>query len=231
MITYNDLRYMIENEDLHLKSEFTNSNRTVTKADILARTYADPFYMVTYANNQLVPYHRITQAIYSTYPTETTIPVPAAAGGFALDIVNPKGNSIGISDNQSWLLFSPSNSSSTSFNINVSYTLNSGPSARTAILTVTDQLTGMVLNFTIEQQGQPAIPTDPVAVAWGGTQSEACSFMEPVTMYVPEGDTFTSATTLYSNSAGNVNAPAGWYSDGTYAREWNGTSFLVTNIC
>jgi hypothetical protein len=47
-----------------------------------------------------------------------------------------------------------------------------------------------------------------------------------VPMYIEVQATFVDATELYSNPAGTLLAVAGYYSDGSIVRNWNGAAFI-----
>ncbi len=70
--------------------------------------------------------------------------------------------------------------------------------------------------------------TTSVSLGFGNTAALACQAQgsgNNVTRYMPLGQGFSTATNLYSNSAGTTNAPAGYYSQSGIWRYWTGFSF------
>ena len=80
------------------------------------------------------------------------------------------------------------------------------------------------------QAQNTGVATDPVSLGFGSTSALACA-ASPSTYYIPDGQTFLSATALYSNSNGTTFATSGFYSDGTEWRQWNGSSFTFSGLC
>ena len=46
-----------------------------------------------------------------------------------------------------------------------------------------------------------------------------------------KGDAFISTLAIYTDVEKTTSPPAGWYSDLTTVREWNGIVFISTNAC
>jgi hypothetical protein len=70
--------------------------------------------------------------------------------------------------------------------------------------------------------------TTSVSLGYGSTALNACTAQgsgNNVTMYMPSGQGFSTATHLYSDSAGTTNASAGYYSQSGIVRYWGGGSF------
>ncbi|WP_422083492.1 hypothetical protein [Ulvibacterium sp.] len=80
-----------------------------------------------------------------------------------------------------------------------------------------------------------ASTTTSVSLGFGSTASAACTAQgtgNNVTRYMPLGQGFSTATHLYSNSAGTTNAPYGYYSQSGIVRLWSGNSFSgSTQFC
>lgn len=71
-------------------------------------------------------------------------------------------------------------------------------------------------------------PTSPITLGRGTTGAIACTryTTEPDTWYsAPNASTFLLATGIYSDAAATIPAPADWYSNGVYRRQWTGTAF------
>lgn len=83
---------------------------------------------------------------------------------------------------------------------------------------------------------QHSIATTSITIVDEKSASNACTRWTAspelrYTIYIPDGQTFSTATALYSTSDGLTLAPADWYSNGTHSRAWNGSAFTVTNLC
>lgn len=76
----------------------------------------------------------------------------------------------------------------------------------------------------------PACPTYILGDA-NTTGQDACNdFYAGGTLRHLNGD-FLSATVIYANSSCTGTAPIGYYSDGTFWRYWNGSSFTTSDLC
>lgn len=65
----------------------------------------------------------------------------------------------------------------------------------------------------------------------GTTSTNACNdYVFSPSTYYTNTSTFSSATQLYTNTSG-TSAPSGWYSDGSIARFWGGSSFGSQTSC
>ncbi|WP_136465533.1 hypothetical protein [Flagellimonas onchidii] len=60
--------------------------------------------------------------------------------------------------------------------------------------------------------------------------SSACNATQFV-FFIEYGKTWANTTKIWSNFEATVFAPSRWYSDGTRARYWNGSSFTSTSFC
>ena len=60
--------------------------------------------------------------------------------------------------------------------------------------------------------------------------SLACNATQFV-FFIEYGRTWANTTKIWSNFEGTVLAPARWYSDGSRARYWNGSSFTSISFC
>lgn len=80
-----------------------------------------------------------------------------------------------------------------------------------------------------------SIPTSSLSLADEKSASNACTrYATPASRdirYIPNGQSFSNATQLFTNSTGTTNAPSNWYSNGSIARYWNGSSFTATENC
>ena len=76
----------------------------------------------------------------------------------------------------------------------------------------------------------PGVPSE--TLGDGATSIDACNDFAAGTGTVRYMDAdFFSATVIYRSSNGTGNAAAGYYSDGSLWRYWNGTSFTTNGIC
>ncbi len=65
----------------------------------------------------------------------------------------------------------------------------------------------------------------------GGTQSDACdSTVGSYGYYLPAGETFTTATQIFSSNTG-TQANSGWYSNGAIVKYWDGSQITNTQSC
>jgi hypothetical protein len=80
----------------------------------------------------------------------------------------------------------------------------------------------------------PPVTTKIVTLAYdSSSQSNACKAYglgNTAPFYIQQTATFSNASELYSN-ANEAPASTGWYSNGSIARYWNGTSFTLTSPC
>lgn len=70
---------------------------------------------------------------------------------------------------------------------------------------------------------------DPIQTSLGITLNGACDAQNNsiyVTRYIPDGQTFSSATEIYMDSSGNTLATSGYYAVLGAVRQWNGTAFV-----
>lgn len=78
------------------------------------------------------------------------------------------------------------------------------------------------------------VGTTSVILSTEKSGSNACvkySAGETSTYYIPQGQSFSNATNLYSNSSGTSFAPANFYSNGIEWRAWDGSSFTISGSC
>lgn len=146
--------------------------------------------------------------------------VDNSSGSFTITITTD--NAWTASDNAGWLSLSTTSGIGNA-TITVTHSTNSG-SARTGTVTVS---TAKNSDTTIVSQATGATTTS-VSLGFGNTASAACTAQgtgNNVTRYMPLGQGFSTATHLYSNSAGTTNAPTGYYSQSGIWRYWTGNSF------
>jgi hypothetical protein len=76
------------------------------------------------------------------------------------------------------------------------------------------------------------VATTQIFVGQNSTQAGACGAI-PQTFYKLASQTggFNTITKLFTDSGGTINASADWYSDLTFVRFYNGTSFTLNNLC
>tara|TARA_R100000656_G_scaffold110072_2_gene82118 strand:+ start:567 stop:992 length:426 start_codon:yes stop_codon:yes gene_type:complete len=96
-------------------------------------------------------------------------------------------------------------------------------------------LKNSLLNFRdYDDDDGGGVPTTSVTLGTSSSNAVgACQnyIFSPVTYYIPLGQTFPFATALYINSSGTTTAPSRWYSDGSNAKYWNGSSFTSNMLC
>jgi hypothetical protein len=76
------------------------------------------------------------------------------------------------------------------------------------------------------------VATTQIFLGRNATQAGACGAI-PQSFYKLASQTggFNTITRLYTDTGGTINAPADWYSDGTFVRFYNGVSFTSNNLC
>lgn len=226
MVTYNDINYMVDNEGWALNGGRINSNRALSEVNL--SSYTNVIIDGTYANNQLVAWQDIYYGIKADISEKS---ISHEAGDFTFTLTY-EYNPWTISDNMPWLTVSPTSGNGETL-ITVSYSENTSTiSPRTGTITLVDA-TDPSISFEIEvtQSINPGIPTDPISLYYGSTNLERCDTDTPLTRYIPDGQTWDTATQLYSNSGGTIQATSGWYNDGTRWREWDGSSFVASGFC
>lgn len=75
-----------------------------------------------------------------------------------------------------------------------------------------------------------AIATDPITASSSFVDAPTACSSPTSTWYIPQGQSFASATAIYSTSGGGT-APAGWYASGGIWRQWTGTTFTTNGNC
>lgn len=76
------------------------------------------------------------------------------------------------------------------------------------------------------------VATTEIFLGTSATSLGACSAL-PQSFYKLASETggFNTISQLFSDSTGNTNAGANWYSDKTFVRYWNGSSFTIDQFC
>ena len=87
------------------------------------------------------------------------------------------------------------------------------------------------ISSSCQYRGYPHIVTA-ASIRYASFQGSACT-AQPSTYYIntTSSTRFDLATIIWSNSAGTTFANAGWYSNGTIRRYWNGSAFTTTVNC
>jgi hypothetical protein len=134
-----------------------------------------------------------------------------------------------VSKNASWVDLD-FNSFSGNNTVNVSVLNNGSTSTRSTTITFT---TGSLTEVhTLSQFGLPEPTYSSIVLGPGSSSSNACFNFDrdaTSTLYIPFGESFTFTDELYSNSSGSTFASVGWYSNGSIARNWNGSEFTGSN--
>lgn len=230
-VTFSDVRGMINDLEIPLRSGSALpaiSNEWMTLSELRTYTYLNEQNFVSRPSDSFPPFDRIETGIYS--PAENPTIRPSGANSFDFTVVAPNGYS--ATDNVSWLSLSPVSGAETEV-VTATLTENTDPTERSAIITLTDPATSQTYQFEVIQQEGSGVDTEPVSLGYDVVDSgDACfNIITPTTYYIPFGELFSTATALYSNSSGTINAPAGFYANGTIHREWNGTTFLSSGLC
>mgnify|MGYP003647698099 CR=1 FL=1 len=87
------------------------------------------------------------------------------------------------------------------------------------------------ISSSCQYRGYPHIVTA-ASIRYASFQGSACT-AQPSTYYIntTSSTRFDLATIIWSNSAGTTFANAGWYSNGTIRRNWDGSAFTTTVNC
>ena len=87
------------------------------------------------------------------------------------------------------------------------------------------------VSSSLQYRGYPHIVTA-ASIKYASFQGSACTATSS-TYYIntTSSTRFDLATIIWSNSAGTTFANAGWYSNGTIRRYWNGSAFTTTVNC
>lgn len=131
--------------------------------------------------------------------------------------------------NAAWLTISPDpRTGSGNANFTVNWTQNNGTSSRNGSIAITTT-SGTPSRFATFFLIQNPEPMDPVTLAAGIDGNGACNAWDngiTLTRYIPDGESFTTATLLFSDENGSTLASAAYYSNGSISRQWNGTAFV-----
>lgn len=152
---------------------------------------------------------------------------PSSAGGFNLPFT--AFGSWTISEAESWMSLS-SGSGSNSGSVTVTLTANGG-SERQGTITLTAH--GENVDYLVTQEENVG-PPDNITLTYGNQNPAfACSHVNPTTYWIPNGESWNSATKLWADSGGTSPASTGYYSNGFSVRYWNKTTgnFESTALC
>ena len=224
-ITYNDLQFMVSDEGIPSKQSIPSGKGFVRKDELFTLVQINEDNFAGINNNIFSRYDLIEAGIFGDINNPYS--VPYTANSFSFSLIAPNGYN--GSDNATWISFTPADSL-TSEIINVNITLNSSTSSRSGQITFTDPQTSQSFVLTINQAANPGVATSSIFLRFGSTSALACNASTSL-YYIPQGQTFNTATALYSNSTGTNFAASGYYSNGTEWRLWNGTSFTLNGIC
>lgn len=75
------------------------------------------------------------------------------------------------------------------------------------------------------------IATDPISLGFSPTNGALACSASTTTYYIPAGETWLTATALYTTSDGSAIATSGFYSNSLFWRQWNGSTFPNTDEC
>lgn len=231
-VTGADLKYMVDFDGWVAKNYAALTGlQCFNKLDI--ELYMEAYVPDTFLDNQLPTYGNFFKPAY-TVP-ENSVFVANTAGSTAVTFYPTDSGAWTAVESASWFSLSVySGSGATAVTVN--YVANTTTSARNSIITFTDTNSGQDRLFLVQQAAAVGEDTDSVSVSGGGvSHADACSRYPSfaTTLYIPIGETWTGSTptNLYSNSIGTIQAPSGYYSDGTLSRYWTGSSFSGFQSC
>ena len=73
--------------------------------------------------------------------------------------------------------------------------------------------------------------TEDIGLGFDAVEASACTAGLNLFFMEAKGDAFISTLAIYTDVEKTTSPPAGWYSDLTTVREWNGIVFISTNAC
>ena len=158
----------------------------------------------------------------SVSPTSRS--VSSSSGSFTVTVTsNTQWN---ISESLKWISTSVTSGTGNG-TFTVTYTANILTSTRSGTITVTTNDGSLSATISVSQSGSSGQTTYSVQVGTGSSSSSACGYAitNPSTYYLTGSSNLSSATGIYTNSAGTTQAPSGYYSDGSIYRYWNGSTF------
>jgi hypothetical protein len=226
MITYNDAQFMVANSGFLFKIQgCPSTNQCMTKSEIDKYLVTDPSSYTGYSNNQLVPFDKLNRGL-SVQPFS---PFGVFSSGSTFNVVIQSSTSWTIISNVGWLTF---NTAFGSGNTTVITTFSTNGTGSTRTGTVTIEAGNQTYVLTVNQLSSAGVPVTLLTVGYNiSSSSNACSNFALTTIYIATGGALFTAQ-IYSSSAGTTAAAAGFYSDGTGVREWNGTGWIgLTAFC
>ena len=227
MITFNDARYMVTNEGYeynHDSSLLPATNECMTKGDITS--YLDVQLLGTYASNQLVPYNKIIRKI--SIDVNDPQAISYLAGFRGGNIYSYSGWS--SSRTGTWISVSPTTGGiHTTTELTFTWSQNNSGIARTSTFTFDNGFETLELTFNQSTTPPPAR----TAISLGRhttVAATACTNYTsfPREFWIPAGQTFATATGLYLSEAATSYVSAGYFSNGTGYRYWNGSPFTIS---
>lgn len=225
MVTWNDMIYMVDNDGYRLKGVYPpESNKAATKAEIIAYLYVNEENLLGYDDNQLVPYQMISKGLYVDAGTQN---ITDAGSTFSFTIEDA-GEWV-ITGIESWLTVDATSGNGTA-TVTATVSQNTGV-ARSGTLTITDSLSSNTFDIVVNQDAYVG-SYQAISLGKADTSNDACTdaVSSPSTYYIYDSETFASATYLSGVSTGGKAAAAGYYSDESIARYWNGSAFTGQNL-
>jgi len=84
--------------------------------------------------------------------------------------------------------------------------------------------------YAFRNYNHAAITVDPVSLGYSAISSVNACGAGLTTYYIDDGLTWLTSTYLWDDNIGTVPSASGFYSDGTWYREWNGSVFLTFKL-
>jgi hypothetical protein len=191
--------------------------------DVLPTTFPDNFYSFVYLRFG-----------------DPTLPFTCtSAAQFVATNITCHGTPV-FSTNVGWITFPsapyPVTNGVLITNATVAVNSSSTPRSGTVTVTVTQPLDSYIITTTIEQAGAEPL-YEAISLGFDVSQGNtaACNdfVFAPSTFFInPEANgSFFAATGLKKTASGTTGASGGWYSNGSVARFWSGTSFTSQQTC
>lgn len=227
MITYNDARYMVANEGYQYNDDSSllpATNQCMTKEVIT--NYLDVQILGSYANNQLVPYNKIRKSMSIDVNDPLAISYLSGSRGGNLYSYSTWSSS----RTETWISVSPTTGTfATTTELTFTWSQNNSGVPRTSTFTFDNGTEQLYLTFN--QSTTPPPARTAIDLGRHGTVADsACinytSF--PKEYWIPAGQSFNTATELYASEAATSYVSAGYFSNGSGYRYWNGSSFTIS---
>lgn len=226
-----DVKQLID--DGFLMPNFTPSEYTlkcVSKNRLISLAFINEDSLSVLLSNQLVRYDLISPAFYTSIVDNIVYP----KNGGTYNHTVSSGYEWTVDDDQGWFYVTPAGGirGATEIQLVIISRTTTSYDERSGTLTFTEGTTGNTIVYTIRQKGVDIPDFEPITLYGGPGQGEVCEATFNTTYYIGYGESFFSATQLFTNSSGTIKANAGKYRQGIGGwREWDGNAFIDSGTC